>query len=93
MNLLEYEAKSILRKHNIPTPKSQLVVSGEKTEFNLPTVLKSQVPIGGRGKLGGIKIVEDTATLPSMIDDLFTLEIKGFKPSVLLAEEKLDIAK
>ena len=93
MNLLEYEAKSILRKHSIPTPKSRLVKQGVTPEPNLPFVLKSQVPIGGRGKLGGIKIVDDAATLPNVIDDLFALDIKGFKPSALLAEEKLDIAK
>ena len=93
MNLLEHEAKQILRATGIPVPKSQVIKRYEKVELTLPAVLKSQVPIGGRGKLGGIKIVDDAATLPNVIDDLFALEIKGFKPSVLLAEEKLDIAK
>lgn len=94
MNLLEHEAKRILQTAGLPTPVSQIVHTDTDMQLiTTPVVLKSQVPIGGRGKLGGIKIVEDAATLPNVIDDLFALEIKGFIPSVLLAEEKLDIAK
>lgn len=93
MNLLEYEAKDILRKHRIPTPASQLAVRGAKPEVTLPTVLKSQVPIGGRGKLGGIQVVDEPEKLPVVAEQLFELDIKGFKPSVLLAEEKLNIAR
>lgn len=93
MNLLEYEAKEIIARHNIPVPASQLI-KYEKTEaVALPAVLKSQVPIGGRGKLGGIKIVEDGDDVEQAIGELFKLEIKGFTPSTLLAEEKLAIAE
>jgi len=59
----------------------------------VPIVLKSQVPTGGRGKAGGIIVVEDINNLYPTIQALFNLEIKGFTPQTLLAEEKLDIAK
>lgn len=91
MNLLEYEAKKIVARHNIPVPASQLIERGQAEAVALPAVLKSQVPIGGRGKLGGIRVVESDDDVESVVDELFELEIRGFKPSVLLAEEKLKI--
>jgi succinyl-CoA synthetase beta subunit len=90
MKLLEYEAKEILRAANIPVPKSIVVHSPQDT-IVLPVVLKSQVPTGGRGKAGGVKLVEDAEKLPSVIEDILSLQIKDFTPKVLLAEEVLDI--
>ena len=91
MILLEYEAKQVLKTASITVPKGDLVVN--PIDVPLPTVLKSQVPIGGRGKLGGIKVVETADELPATIYSLLGLDIKGFTPSVLLAEEKLAITK
>lgn len=90
MRLLEYEAKTILQRSDIPVPKSQIIRS-ERDRPKLPTVLKSQVPTGGRGNAGGIQIVESPDLLESTIRDLFTLGIKGCKPNTLLAEEKIEI--
>lgn len=91
MKLLEYEAKTILRASGIPTPNSSVITKTFTPELSLPVVLKSQVPIGGRGKLGGIVIVDDHAEVTSTIDLLFALDIRGYKPSALLAEQKLAI--
>lgn len=89
MNLLEYEAKQILRNCDIPTPEG--VVVDETTEFSHPVVLKSQVPTGGRGKLGGIKVVQTEADYIDAVQALKDLSIKGFKPTNILAEELIDI--
>ena len=59
----------------------------------LPAVLKSQVPVGGRGKAGGIKVVSDPAEFTQTVESILRLNIKGYTPSVLLAEELLDITK
>lgn len=91
MKLLEYEAKQLLSMCGINVPSSTRIMSDKTPETSLPVVLKSQVPIGGRGKLGGVKIIEDANELTNAIDQLFQLDIKGFKPQTLLAEEKLDI--
>ncbi|HRN97013.1 MAG TPA: hypothetical protein PLZ58_00985 [Candidatus Saccharibacteria bacterium] len=91
MKLLEHEAKTILSLFKIAVPSSVLVHKGKTTELDLPVVLKSQVPIGGRGKAGGIKVVKSDKKLNKTIDDLFKLDIKGFIPQTLLAEELLDI--
>lgn len=91
MNLLEYEAKQLLSEVGIAVPLSTIIDRKSASHLSLPVVLKSQVPIGGRGKLGGIKIVESADEFDQAINTLFELSIKGFLPSKLLAEEKLDI--
>lgn len=94
MNLLEHEAKTLLKSAGVPTPKSTIIASpSDSLKQSLPVVLKSQVPIGGRGKAGGIVIVEDPHKLPPTINRLLNHDIKGFKPTALLAEEKLAIKK
>lgn len=90
MKLLEYEAKSLIKKAGLPVPTSVIVSSGEDS-IPLPVVLKSQVPVGGRGKLGGVTVVENSEKLPETIKTLLSLDIKGLTPNVLLAEEKLAI--
>lgn len=91
MNLLEYEAKDILSQFKIPTPRGTTVRQGDAAP-QAPIVLKSQVHTGGRGKAGGIRIMKPGDDVAASVDELFNLEIKGEKPSVLLAEELLDIA-
>ena len=93
MKLLEHEAKTLLANSNIPTPASLLVTKYNPILPEVPIVLKSQVPTGGRGKAGGIIVVEEINNLYPTIQALFNLEIKGFTPQTLLAEQKLDIAK
>lgn len=91
MKLLEYEAKTLLRQAAIPVPASVIITKNSIPAVSLPTILKSQVPTGGRGKLGGIKLVDRFDELTNTIDFLYKLPIKGFLPSTILAEERLDI--
>lgn len=90
MKLLEYEAKELLSGSHIAVPVSRLVSKLTDTT-PLPVVLKSQVPVGGRGKAGGIRIVTDQSQLSDAIKDLLHLSIKGHTPLKLLAEELLQI--
>ncbi len=91
MKLLEYEAKSILRQAGLLVPTSTIIKKNAAITASLPCVLKSQVPVGGRGKLGGIKVAESAADFKQIVDELFNLPIKGYLPSKILAEEKLAI--
>ena len=91
MNLLEYEAKGILRTFNVPVPKSTLVLASDEVVPAAPIVLKSQVHTGGRGKLGGVRVIKEGG-VASLAKELFALPIKGELPRTLLAEELLDIA-
>lgn len=93
MKLLEYEAKQLLSELGIPTPLSKVLSKGEHSPLPLPYVLKSQVLTGGRGKAGGIIIVEKEGKSDEEITHLFDLPIKGLLPKTLLAEQKLSIQK
>jgi len=62
MNLHEYQAKELLKANGIKVPKSQISNSIDETfmiakKFNSSLAVKAQIHAGGRGKAGGIKIV------------------------------------
>jgi succinyl-CoA synthetase beta subunit len=64
MKLHEYQAKDIFRKSGIPIPNGQLVTSSDQSAKATqiikgpPWVIKAQVLAGGRGKGGGVKVVQ-----------------------------------
>ncbi len=89
MILLEYEAKQLLQRATIPTPMGQVL--RQTDDLPVPCVLKSQVPVGGRGKLGGVRVVQTTQEASAAIRTMMELAIKGHRPRTLLAEEVLDI--
>lgn len=92
MNLLEYEAKSIMKTFGIPVPVGS-VVAEKNDPVDTPCVIKSQVPIGGRGKAGGVVVVQSEDKVSEVIERLLCLGIKGFTPTHLLAEELLSIER
>jgi succinyl-CoA synthetase beta subunit len=91
MILLEYEAKNILQKSGVAVPQAEIVSGAPNLAF--PLVIKSQVPTGGRGKAGGIRIVENINEYNQTKNELLKLKIKGFQPKTLLAEKLIDIDK
>lgn len=93
MNLLEHESKTLLEAAKIPVPLRTLITNKQLEPLTFPVVLKSQVPTGGRGKAGGIIVVDTSEQLNQAAEKLFSLEIKGFLPKTLLAEEKLAIKR
>lgn len=90
MKLLEYEAKRILANEKITVPASY--IADDSPTF-LPAVIKSQVPIGGRGKAGGVLIVKTADEYSDAVKTISRLSIKGFVPKTLLAEELIAINK
>lgn len=61
--------------------------------FAAPWVLKAQVPVGGRGKAGGIVVLSDPADLTTTARHLSTLRIKGFPVSEIRIEEAVTDAR
>jgi succinyl-CoA synthetase beta subunit len=62
VNIHEYQAKAILDKFGVPTPKAEVAsTAAEAKEIALRiggrVVVKAQVHAGGRGKVGGVKLV------------------------------------
>jgi succinyl-CoA synthetase beta subunit len=64
MKLHEHQAKSLFRSFDIPVPEGRVVESGEaalqaaKELKGPPWVVKAQVHAGGRGKGGGVRVVQ-----------------------------------
>ncbi len=69
MNIHEYQAKELLKKFGISVPKGFMIYATdeipEKIKYFNTTklVIKAQIHAGGRGKAGGIKLVENTEEL------------------------------
>ena len=64
MNLHEYQAKNLLRRYHVPVPAGVVVFTPEEAVDAANTlggarwVVKAQVHAGGRGKAGGVKLVD-----------------------------------
>ncbi len=77
MNIHEYQAKELLKKFGIPIPKGVVAFSVEEVlekakllKIN-KCVLKAQIHAGGRGKAGGIIILDNLDDLKKESSNLF----------------------
>jgi len=98
MKLLEYASKEVMRKFGLPVTDWELVRSVEELErvidkFQFPVALKAQVPVGGRGKAGGIKIAKDRSEALEKADKIFNLKIKGIPVKKLMVSQAVKIEK
>jgi succinyl-CoA synthetase beta subunit len=64
MKVHEYQAKEILRRYGVPTPRGIVVDNPEAAraaaqELGGRVVVKAQIHAGGRGKGGGVKLAKD----------------------------------
>ena len=77
MNIHEHQAKEIFRKFNIKVPNGVVIYSEEEIDKKFKTLktnkiaLKAQIHAGGRGKAGGIKIVNGIDELKKEAKNLF----------------------
>ena len=63
MKIHEYQAKDIFARYGIPVPKGRVATTPQEAaeiaeELGGRAVVKAQVHAGGRGKAGGIKVVD-----------------------------------
>ena len=98
MNLFEFEAKNVLLKYGIATPKSNIASNPDEAEaiareIGGPVVLKSQILVSGRGKAGGIIFANDTTEAKKVASNLIGSTIKESVVNSLLVEEKLNIVE
>ena len=77
MNIHEHQAKEILRKFGAPVPNGVPVFNlnelhdAVKKIKTRKIVLKAQIHAGGRGKAGGVKVVNNFDELKKEADELF----------------------
>jgi succinyl-CoA synthetase beta subunit len=93
MRFYEFEAKRLLTKQGVPTPKGGLASTPEEAErlaaeLEGPVVLKSQVLAGGRMKAGGVRFADSRAEAKDAAGEILALEIKGQLPAGILVEAK-----
>ena len=93
MRLLEYESKQILKKYGFKVPEGVLVTSPSEapSQMDYPAVLKAQIPVGGRGKAGGILEANSQEDAAEEINTLFSKQIREYRANRVLVESKVDI--
>jgi len=75
VNIHEYQAKEIFEKFGVPTPNSGVASTAEEAieiadRIGGRVVVKAQVHAGGRGKAGGVKLVESSKQAGQLTEEL-----------------------
>ncbi|MEE9224011.1 MAG: ATP-grasp domain-containing protein, partial [Thermoplasmata archaeon] len=94
MKLLEHKAKEVLSRYGIPVPRGVVASDPELVKhFPYPAAIKAQVPIGGRGKAGGVKFAQDFEQAKEFFGQIIGMDIKGYEVKQVLVEEMVESEK
>ena len=97
MKLLEYQAKEVLASLGIAIPPGIVARTPEEAASAFdelgPVAVKAQVPVGGRGKAGGIKLARSRDEARGAAEQIIGMDIKGFQVPLVYCEALLDIAR
>ncbi|WP_326538286.1 ATP-grasp domain-containing protein [Pseudorhodoferax sp.] len=92
MMLVEADGKRLLHEAGIAVPPGRCWSSPDAAlpvAGTGPWMAKAQVPVGGRGKAGGVRPVPDTAQLHETLAAMFGLHIKGHVVREVLVEQQI----
>jgi len=102
----EYQAKEVLRKFGVPTPRSVACFSVDEAVKAAESlggkvwVVKAQIHAGGRGKGGGVKLAKSLDEVKTIAGQILGMQLithqtgpEGQKVRRLLIEEGADIKK
>jgi succinyl-CoA synthetase beta subunit len=97
MDLLEYQGKQLFARHGVPVPAGKPASTVQEAvlaadEIGYPCAVKAQVQIGGRGKLGGIKIAHNRVEAEQYADAILGMDIRGLTVRELWIEGASEIA-
>jgi succinyl-CoA synthetase beta subunit len=105
MKIHEYQAKRILSRFNVQTPKGE-VAKNPSDAFKIAekigprVVIKAQIHAGGRGKGGGVRIANDPQEAEKIAAEIIGMNLithqtgpEGKTVKKILVEEALDIDK
>ena len=105
MKLHEFQAKDILSKHGVPVPKSKVARTASEAataafDMGGTVVVKAQVHAGGRGKAGGVKIVDSPGAAEQAASNMLGTNLVTFQTGPegvpihnVLVEEGIDIER
>ncbi|MCD6087066.1 MAG: ADP-forming succinate--CoA ligase subunit beta [Candidatus Hydrothermae bacterium] len=96
MKLLEYSSKEVMKEFGINVQPGFLARNMEEVrqaidKLNFPVVIKAQVPVGGRGKAGGIKLASNKEEALEKAEKILSMKIKGIPVKKVLVSEAIDI--
>ena len=82
MDLMEYQAKELFAKHDVPVTLGKTVETAAEAkaaaeEIGGTVVVKAQVKAGGRGKAGGVKLAKTPEEAEEHASNILGMEIKG----------------
>jgi len=97
VNIHEYQAKEIFRKHGIPIPAGEIATTPQAAEalarqYGTTVVVKAQVHAGGRGKAGGVKLAKTPEETRAVAAKILGMQIKGLTVDKVLVTPAADIA-
>ncbi len=105
MKVHEYQAKEILRRYGVPTPRGVVVDKPEEAreaaaQLGGRVVVKAQIHAGGRGKGGGVKLAKDADEAVELANKILGMTLvthqtgpAGQVVRKVLIEEALNIDK
>ena len=97
MKLLEYQAKEVLASLGIPIPPGRVARTAQEAATACaelgPVAVKAQVPVGGRGKAGGIELARTPDDARAAAERIIGMDIKGYRVPLVYCEAALDIAR
>ena len=97
MKLLEYQAKEVLASLGIAIPPGVVARNPDEAAAAFarlgPVAVKAQVPVGGRGKAGGIKLAGSADEARRAAQQIIGMDIKGFKVPLVYCEAALEIER
>lgn len=98
MKLLEYEGRLLFEKYGIPVKRGKVAETPEEAgeifeEIGKTVVIKAQVPVGGRGKAGGIKLANSKEEAIEKAKEILNIKIKGLPVKKVLVAEAAEIDK
>ncbi len=106
MNLHEYQAKALFRDYGMPVPNGIVATTAAEAQAAAETlatdrvVVKAQVHAGGRGKAGGVKLVDSPEAAAEVAASLLGTRLVTFQTGAdgqpvnsVLVEETCEIAR
>lgn len=95
---MEYAARELFARAGIPAPRGLVIEDAaraaedlQKAALRYPVVVKAQVPIGGRGKAGGIRFADDEAQVLCHARDMLGSSLRGYPVRRVLVAEKAEV--
>jgi len=104
LKIHEYQAKEVLRRYGVVTPRGQVTDSAAEagkicSDLGGKCVVKAQIHAGGRGKGGGVKLAHSPTEAEEIAGQILGMQLvtkqtgpEGKKVLKVLIEEAVDIA-